>query len=702
LLSEDPDQREVEVNLLKREARSRFLDEISKSGEIFIGGRTVALRGSGLSFDEVHVQEAGMRSRLSLKEEAAKRGGTGAVSPDIDNKKRRSIVQLAIAGVVTFFPILGHIARYDWRTSLAGDLASGLTIGAMLTPQSIGYAALAHMSPEAGLFSGAIPVLVYGLVGGSRQVSVGPVAVLSLLIGNLLSGVAKPGTADYKRLTSATAFLGGLLMVILGILRLGFILQFLAFPVISGFITASGFLIILSQFKTCLGFSIPDYTYFFEGVYRNLAKVPHANKAAVVTSLITIVLLVSLRLVRTRFPKAKPYMMWVPDTVIVVILGCAISYGLQKHTHIRQPLVGKMPNHISSPVVPSFSREEIGKLAPAVIIITVVGFLESISMATHFARVNGYTIDGNRELMALGASNFCVSLFGGFSVTGSFSRSAENAYAGSTTTVSSLIASAVVFFVIYVATPALFYLPKAVLGGLIVVAAYRLMQWGEAKTLWTANRLDFAMWVITMLLTLAVGVEIGIGTSVGISLIIVFYKMSRPHDAVLGRLPGTETHLDICRFPHAITEPGIVIYRFDAPLFFANTAYFADRLDAVLKAFSSLQVLILDMGVISFIDTNGINKLKEFAKDLKVSSRHLLLCCVHGPVRDALRTAGFIPHYLTETRMLLSVSKAVSIGVQLRDGVFVEQGGAVSSTSDNSSLDADEDEDEEESSSSSS
>lgn len=567
--------------------------------------------------------------------------------------------RLSLASV---FPVVGQVGSGSYtREKLAGDLSAGLTVGIMVVPQSIGYAVLAGVSPLAGLVSSAAPLLTYALLGGCPQLSVGPVAVLSILLnGSAL--IAGEDPAREGTLASLVALYAGCLMVALGVMRLGFILRFLAQPVIAGFISAAGVFTLLSQVGPCLGFSV-SHRSFVMSLVETARSLPSTHAAAAVTSALTIAALVALRSLRSKFPRFRRWSMFFPDTLVVVLLGVLAVLAFRGSAVAAQPMVGSVPSGIPAPRLPPASAGDLREVLPVSVIVAVVGFLEAICMATHFGRLHKAPVSGSRELIALGLANVVSALFGGIPVTGSMSRSAENAYAGATTGLSSLVAGAVVFVALAVASPAIALIPRAVLGGLVVVAAARLIQFKELRDLWVTSPVDFGIMVTTMLLMAGLGVEVGMACAVGLSLCSVFLRLSSPHTAVMGRLPGTVLYFDRQRFPQVQTAPGIVVFRFDGPIFFANADSFESELARARAEAAAggtvTEVVVIDLSVVSFVDASGLRALVAVSDDIHGSGGHLILACVHGPVRDMLWRSGIDPKILHGPFVQPTVHEAV-------------------------------------------
>ena len=538
--------------------------------------------------------------------------------------------------VRTFSPVTRGLAlapswiRAYQRSNLRPDLAAGLTIGAMLVPQGMAYALLAGLPPEIGLYASTLPLLAYALFGTSRQLAVGPVAIVSLLTASALAPLYEQGSVGYISAAALLALLVGVVHLVLGFGRLGFIVNFLSHSVLVGFTAAAAIIIGFSQVKHILGVSIPRTEHFHETVRELAAALGDTHPTTLAIGAGSVALLLILKRIARRVPGALVVV--ITATVIVSIADLA-SEGVAT--------VGSIPDSLPALSMPELSGGAIGDLLPTALVITLVGFMESIAVAKVYARRHRYEVEANRELIALGASNVTAGLFGGYPVTGGFSRTAVNDSAGARTPLASVITAAIVLVTIAVLTPLFENLPKAALGAIIIVAVINLVDIAEMRHIAVVKRTDLVGLGVAFLATLVLGIEVGIGIAVVASMLVVFARMSKPHDAVLGRIPGTTSWRNLERFPDAETIPGIDVVRIDAAMSFVNAQHVKRLLtDRAARLAVEPRALVLDCSGINDIDATGAETLSEILADIDDSPVTLHLCDVKGPVRDVLRRAG--------------------------------------------------------------
>ncbi|MFZ8876138.1 MAG: SulP family inorganic anion transporter [Ilumatobacteraceae bacterium] len=530
---------------------------------------------------------------------------------------------------------LGRSLAPSWirayhRDDLRPDLAAGLTIGAMLVPQGMAYALLAGLPPEIGLYASTLPLLAYALLGTSRQLAVGPVAIVSLLTASALAPLYEQGTAGYISAAALLALLVGAAHLVLGFGRLGFVVNFLSHSVLVGFTAAAAIIIGFSQVKHLLGVSVPRTDHFHETVTEVLSVIGGTDMTTLAIGLGSVALLLVLKRVARRVPGA---LVVVIATTVVVTLADLGSSGVAT--------VGSIPDSLPMFALPDFGSGAIADLLPTALVITLVGFMESIAVAKVYARRHRYDVEANRELVALGASNVTAGLFGGYPVTGGFSRTAVNDSAGARTPLASVITAVIVLITIALLTPLFENLPKAALGAIIIVAVINLVDIAEMRHIAAVKRTDLVGLGVAFFATLILGIEVGIGVAVVASMLVVFARMSKPHTAVLGRIPGTTSWRNLERFPDAETIPGIDIVRIDAALSFVNSQHVKRLLgDRAAQLQIEPRALVLDCSGINDIDATGAETLAEILTDLDESPVVLHLCDVKGPVRDVLRRAG--------------------------------------------------------------
>ena len=526
-------------------------------------------------------------------------------------------------------PALTWITRYQ-RGWLAGDLTAGLTVGVMLIPQGMAYALLAGLPPIYGLYAATLPLLVYALLGSSRQLAVGPVAMDSLLTATGVGALATVGTEQYLFLTVALALLVGTIQLLAGVLRLGFLVDLLSRPIISGFTSAAALIIGLSQLQHLLGVNLGRSSYVHEILAAAVAQSGAIHFLTLLIGLGGIGLLLGL----------KRWWPAVPGPLVVVVLAVAGVYagGLQEDG-VR--IVGEVPAGLPSIrwVVPTSA--DLQALLPTALTVALVGFMEGIAVAKAVnARHPEYTVRPNQELIAVGGSNIASSLVGAFPVAGGFSRTAVNEQAGANTGLAAVISAGVIVLTLLFLTPLFTYLPQAVLASVIMVAVFNLIDWREAVRLWRVDRSDFWMLAATFAATLSLGIQNGIAAGVALSIAVHVYRSMRPHLAVLGRIEGTHTFRNVNRFPDAREAPGLLILRFDAPLYFGNVNYFLAQLEALLAGRPELRAIVLNAEGIAGIDSSAMHGLRGFVAAQQARGVTVRLAGVIGPVRDAMKKAG--------------------------------------------------------------
>lgn len=538
-----------------------------------------------------------------------------------------------------FLPFLDWLPGYR-RNQLVGDLSAGLTVGVMLIPQGMAYAMLAGLPPIYGLYASMLPLIVYALLGTSRQLSVGPGAMVALLVASGVGALAEPGSDDFVVLAILLAFMVGGIQLLLGLLRLGFIVNFLSRPVISGFTSAAALIIGLSQLKYLLGIDIPRTQDIVLILERTFEQLPEVHVPTMVLGLLAIAGILLLRRIRRSIPGA----------LVAVAAGIAAAYFLGLGER-GMDIVREVPSGLPAPLLPLLDSSDLsanlpamGRLLPMALTIALVGFMQSYGIAKAIqARHKDYQVHANQELVALGLSNLIGSFFRAFPVSGGLSRSAVNNQAGAKTGMASIVSALFIALTLLFLTPLFYHLPKAILASVIMVAVFGLVDVREARHLWRTDKIDFLMMAATFLATLAFGIELGIAVGVGISLLVVIYRSANPHVAILGRLPGTNYYRNLKRFPEAENRPDILAFRFDAQLYFANAGFFRDfLLEEVQRKGPELKMVVLNAGAINFLDSTAAYLLLDIVRDLQAQGIRFCMTAVKGPVRDILYRSGLI------------------------------------------------------------
>jgi len=529
-----------------------------------------------------------------------------------------------------FVPLLDQLADYE-QEQLQGDLSAGLTVGVMLIPQGMAYALIAGLPPIYGLYAALVPLVAYALFGTSRQLAVGPVAMVSLLVAASVGPIAGGDTEQYIALTLMISVMVGLFQFILGIARFGFLVNFLSHPVLSGFTSAAALIIGLSQLKHLLGVDIPRSNYIHEILASAYAKMGAIEPTTLALGLGSIALLVVLKRWKKAFPGA----------LVAVVLTTAAVWAFGLHQD-GVAIVGDVPRGLPDFFVPSFELDTIQSLIPATLTIALVGFMESIAVAKVYASRHRYEVDANKELIGLGLANLFGAFFRAYPTTGGFSRTAVNDQAGAQTNLAGLFSAVVIALTLLLLTPLFYYMPKAVLAAIVMVAVFGLIDIEEARYLWRVDRKDFGLMMLTAAATLALGIEEGILVGVIVSLIAIIHEISQPHTAVEGRLPGTETYRNLQRNPEAMTRASVVVVRMDASLSFANASTFKDLIMELDVKDPELRAVVINMYPVNRVDSTGAHTLHEIIEDCRRNGVDIYFAGVKGPVRDVLAEAGVI------------------------------------------------------------
>lgn len=543
-----------------------------------------------------------------------------------------------------YLPILQWLKVYN-RETLTSDLVAAMIVTIMLIPQSLAYALLAGLPPEVGLYASILPLVAYAIFGTSRTLAVGPVAVVSLMTAAAVGNLALAGTAEYLLAAVALAFLSGVILILMGLFRLGILANFLSHPVISGFITASGLIIAASQLKHILGVSAGGHNLL--DILMALAD--QAGNINVPTLIIGVTATAFLFWVRKRL---KPLLVRLglgprladiiakAGPVLAVVATTLAVWGLDLQAQ-GVKVVGEVPSGLPGLGLPSFDIALWQQLFVSALLISIVGFVESVSVAQTLAAKRRQRIDPDQELIGLGASNIASAASGGFPVTGGFSRSVVNFDAGAETPAAGAFTAVGIALATLVLTPLIFFLPNATLAATIIVAVLSLVDLGALKRTWSYSRSDFAAMLATILLTLVHGVELGIIAGVGLSILLYLYRTSKPHSAIVGRVPGTEHFRNIDR--HQVeTDRHILTLRVDESLYFANARYLEDLIYDQVARNPELRHLVLMCPAVNLIDASALESLEAINQRLLDSGVKFHLSEVKGPVMDKLRHTHFL------------------------------------------------------------
>ena len=545
-----------------------------------------------------------------------------------------------------YLPILDWGRSYD-RITLAKDLIAAVIVTIMLIPQSLAYALLAGLPPEAGLYASIAPILLYAVFGTSKALAVGPVAVVSLMTAAALGNIVEQGTMGYAAAALSLAALSGLILLAMGIFRLGFVANFLSHPVISGFITASGLIIAASQIKHSLGVDAQGHT-LVALVASLIEHLPETNWKTAIIGITATVVLLGIRnglkpaLIGLGLGKTLADIATTAGPVVVVVLTTLAVwlFGLQDQG-VRS--VGDVPQSLPPLTLPALAPDLLRQRLLPAFLISIIGFVESISVAQTLAAKKRQSIDPDQELIGLGADNIGASLTGGFTVTGGFSRSVVNLDAGSETPAAGAFTAIGLAIAAVALTPLIYFLPQATLAATIIVAVLSLVDFSILRRSWAYSKADFSAVLATILVTLGIGVEAGVSAGVGLSILLHLYKSSRPHIAEVGLVPGTEHFRNILR--HKVkTDPSVLALRVDESLFFANARFLEDRIQTRVAGDAKIKHVILQCTAINEIDLSALESLEAINTRLREMGVLLHLSEVKGPVMDRLQRSRFLDH----------------------------------------------------------
>lgn len=526
-------------------------------------------------------------------------------------------------------PLLEELRHYG-RKDVVGDLSAGLTVGILVIPQAMAYAMLAGLPAVYGLYATVVPLMVYALWGSSRLLSLGPAALLSLLIASGVQPMAATGTPEYISWAIALALAAGIMQFLLGAFRLGFLVNFLSAPVVSGFTSAAAVTIILTQVGSLLGIRHRAFGHLWDLLQSLWIARAEFNGIALLIGAVSLALLLMVRRYRPHWPAA----------LLVIALGIVFCDALDLSSR-GVPVMGNIPRGFPMPALPDVQWRDARPLLPSVLSISLMGFVISVAVARNIPGISrGGRMEPDRELRAQGLANVFGAIFQGFPVAGSFSRTAVNLQAGARTGVAGLFTSLFVLLTILFFTPLFRLLPLSVLAAIIIVAVLDLFQWKIARQLSKTDRTDFIMWCITFSITLLAGMQTGMLSGVVLSLAALIYSTSRPHYAVLGRLPNTTTYKNIERFTEAEEEEGILLFRPDARLFFGNQEYIREAMERELALRPETELLLIDASAVNWIDSTAISMLRELQAELSEEGVALRFIGLIGPVRDLLERSG--------------------------------------------------------------
>jgi sulfate permease, SulP family len=526
-------------------------------------------------------------------------------------------------------PAAGWLGRYD-RRDLPRDLIAGAVVAVMLIPQGMAYALLAGLPAVVGLYAATVPLALYALFGTSRQLAVGPVAIVALLTLTGASQVAAPGTSEFLAAAALLALMVGALQLILGLLRAGFVVNFLSHAVVSGFVSAAAIVIALSQLGPLLGLRLDATQGVVPLLASALARIGDVDGVTAALGVGSIAILLLLRRVLPRLP----------GPLLVVVLGTLVAFAFDLGGR-GVSIVGTVPQGLPGLALPVIGLDTLSALLPAALTISFVGFMESFAVAKAIASKEGYEIDANRELVGLGVANLGAGAFATMPVTGGFSRSAVNYGAGARTPLASLVTAALIVLTLLFFTPLFHFLPHAVLAAIVIVAVIGLVDLAEPARLFRLKPVDGWTLVLTVVATLTVGIEAGILLGVAFSLLVFVWRSAYPHTAELGYLPRLGAYRNVQRYEEAERYPGTLILRVDASLYFANMAFLTNLMSRYLAERPELRYVLFDFSGVNDIDAVALHTLEGLTASLTSRGIEVHVAAMKGPVRDLTARAGW-------------------------------------------------------------
>ena len=555
-----------------------------------------------------------------------------------------------------YLPFLHWATNYR-REDLTGDIMAGVIVAIMLVPQGMAYALLAGLPPQVGLYASIVPLLIYGLLGTSRALAVGPTALVSLLVASGISGLTTQGSGEYITLTLTLALMIGLIQLAMGVLRLGFLVNFLSHPVLSGFTSAAALVIAASQLKHVMGISMPRSENVFETLAYALEHVSETNLAALTLALGSIIVLWLFKSRVGRWLKARevPPHLITPITKGGPLVVVAVGTLLVSAFSLNISIVGTVPAGLPPLTIPSLDK--LSALLPVALTISLLGFTESVSVAKALASKRRDALDANQELIALGAANIGAAFTGAYPVTGGFSRSVVNFSAGANTGLASILTAGLIALTVTFLMPLFYSLPQAVLAAIILVAVTNLFDLKTLRHTWRYSKVDALSLLVTFAAVLVLGIENGILVGIISALVLYLWRTSRPHIAIVGRVGETEHFRNVLR--HEVqTCPQVLTVRVDESLYFANAQFLETYLLNAVAERPQVKHLVLVCSAVNFIDSSALESLERLMDELRSAGVTLHLSEVKGPVMDRLRAIGFIDH-LGAQHVYLSTHQAM-------------------------------------------
>lgn len=534
-------------------------------------------------------------------------------------------------------PIFQWLPNYK-KSYLTGDVIAGLTVGIMLIPQGMAYAMIAGLPPVFGLYASLTPQIIYAIMGTSRQLAVGPVAMDSLLVASGLGALSLSGIDEYISMAIFLSLFMGSIQLLLGVLKMGFLVNFLSKPVISGFTSGAAIIIGLSQLKHLLGIDITRSNQVHKLLINAFENISLTNIYALSIGIFSIILIKVIKKYNKKYSKRFP------AALVLVVIGVSVVYFFNLYD-FGLKIVGKVPSGLPSFQTPEIPLDRISELTPIALTLALIAFMEAISVSKAIEeKQNEYEIDSNQELIALGTSNIIGSLFQSYPTTGGFSRTAVNDQAGAKTGIAPLISALVVGLTLLFLTPLFYYLPNAVLAAIIIVAVFGLIDFSYPKELYKRRKDEFILLLITFVITLTVGIKEGILSGVLLSLLIMVYRTSKPHIAVIARVKDTNYYKNILRFNNSTENRNDILgIRIDSQLFFGNKDFFKKELNKQIEnKGKELRLIIINTEAINYIDSSGAHTLIKIIQELKTKNIKVMFSGTSGPTRDILYKSGIV------------------------------------------------------------
>ena len=559
-----------------------------------------------------------------------------------------------------YLPFTKWLLHYR-RENLVGDLIAGIIVAVMLVPQSMAYAMLAGLPPQVGLYASIAPLLIYALLGTSRVLAVGPVAIVSLLVAEGIGQLNPASTAQYLQYALVIALQVAIIQMLMGMFKVGFLVNFLSHPVLSGFTSAAALIIGFSQVKHVLGYDVPRGEHFYEQVWTTIQKLGQVHPLTLVVGIGAIAILLAFKyplgalFERLNVPESVAVPLTKLGPLVIVVLGVLIVGGLQWDA-AGVAVVGTVPAGLPKLTLPPFDFALWRSIFPIALTISLVGYMESISIAKALASKKRQKVDPDQELIAIGAANIGAAFTGGYPVTGGLSRTVVNETAGANTGLASIVTAGLIALTVLFLTPLFYYLPKAVLAAIILVAVASLFDINALRHAWHYNKPDGVALLVTFGAVLVLGIETGILIGAAASIGLYLYRTSRPHTAVVGRIDDTEHFRNVER--HTVeTLPNALFFRVDESLYFPNVTYLEQQVLDLIADNPTVDHLVLVCNAVNYIDLSAVEVLETLRLELQAAGVQFYMAEVKGPVMDRLRRDGFIGR-VGEDHVFLSAHEA--------------------------------------------